>query len=60
MQIWRSCVTQQSTGPLGRVNNLLRSEVLAAFDRQTFEREGNWIWENILTEEGRRRWTTRL
>jgi hypothetical protein len=53
-------MTQQSTDPPGRVHNLLRPEVLAAFDRETFEREGYWVWENILTDEGRHTWTNSL
>lgn len=38
-------------------DDLLRPEILAAFDRPTFERDGYWVWENILTDSGRRRWT---
>ena len=43
-----------------RLENLLKPEVIAAFDREFFEREGYWIWEGVLTEEGRARWTTSL
>jgi hypothetical protein len=51
---------EQSTDPPGRLNDLLRPGALAAFDRESFEREGYWVWENILTDEGRRRWTASL
>ena len=44
----------------GRLNRLLRPEVLNAFDRETFEREGYWVWENVLTDKGRARWTASL
>lgn len=40
--------------------DLLRPEVLAAFDRDRFEREGCWVWDGVLTDEGRRRWTASL
>ena len=40
--------------------DLLRPEVLAAFDRERFEREGYWVWDGVLTDEGRRRWTASL
>jgi hypothetical protein len=46
--------------PPGRLEALLRPEVLAAFDRETFERDGFWVWENILTDEGRARFTSSL
>ena len=39
---------------------LLRPEVLAAFDRDRFERDGYWVWDGVLTDEGRRRWTANL
>lgn len=44
----------------GRLDQLLRPQVLADFERETFEREGYWVWENVLTDEGRRRWTASL
>jgi hypothetical protein len=53
-------MTEQSTDPPGRLNDLLRPRVLAAFDRKTYEREGYWVWKNVLTDEGRRRWTASL
>ena len=31
--------------PVSRLHDLLRTEVLAAFDRASFEREGYWVWE---------------
>ena len=31
--------------PAGRLHDLLRPEILAAFDRAFFEREGYWVWE---------------
>ena len=40
--------------------DLLRPEVLAAFDRQLFERQGYWVWDGVLTDEGRRQWTATL
>ncbi|MFT5368907.1 MAG: hypothetical protein ACI8V2_003880 [Candidatus Latescibacterota bacterium] len=53
-------MAEQPTTPPGRLNDLLRPEVLSAFDRETFEREGYWVWENVLTDEGRKRWTSSL
>ncbi|HCQ04080.1 MAG TPA: hypothetical protein DIT99_26820 [Candidatus Latescibacteria bacterium] len=46
--------------PAGRVDDLLRPEVLNAFDRNTFEHDGFWAWEDILTDAGRRQWTASL
>lgn len=46
--------------PRGRVPDLLRPEVLAAFDRTAFERDGYWVWEGILTDAGREQWTASL
>ena len=43
-----------------RVDNLLRPEVLDAFDRTTFEQEGYWVWEGILTDEGQKQFTASL
>ena len=43
-----------------RLGNLLRPQVVAAFDREFFEREGYWVWEGVLTEEARARWTASL
>ena len=40
--------------------DLLKPQIVAAFDREFFEREGYWVWEGVLTEEGRARWTTSL
>ena len=40
--------------------DLLRPEVLAAFDRESFERQGYWVWDGVLTDEGLRRWTATL
>jgi len=34
---------------------LLRPDVLAAFDRERWERDGLWVWEGVLTTEGRER-----
>ena len=42
------------------VDNLLRPEVLAAFDRTTFEQEGYWVWKGILTDEGQKQFTASL
>ena len=53
-------MTDASGIPAGRVDDLLRPEVLAAFDRDCFEREGFWVWEGILTDAGRAQWTTSL
>ena len=39
---------------------LLRPEVLDAFDRTTFEQEGFWVWEGILTDAGQKQFTTSL
>jgi hypothetical protein len=43
-----------------RLKDLLHPHVLAAFDRTTFEREGYWVWEGILTDAGRRQWVASL
>ena len=47
----------QDPTPASRLHDLLRPEVLAAFDRTFFEREGYWVWEGILTDAGQQRWT---
>ena len=39
---------------------MLKPEVLAAFDRAMFEREGYWVWEGVLTELGRIQWVQSL
>ena len=49
-----------TVAPASRVHDLLRPEVLQAFDRTFFEREGYWVWEGILTDAGRKRWTESL
>jgi hypothetical protein len=46
--------------PENRLHDLLRPQVLAAFDRAAFEREGYWVWEGILTDAGRKQWTASL
>ncbi len=46
--------------PGSRVHDLLRPEVLAAFDRTAFERDGYWVWEGVLSDAGRKRWTASL
>ena len=46
--------------PTCRIDDLLRPDVLAAFDRDRFERDGYWSWEGILTDAGRRQWTASL
>ena len=53
---------QQTDNPVraARVDNLLRPEVLDAFDRTTFEQEGFWVWEGILTDAGRKQFTASL
>ena len=43
-----------------RVDNLLKLEVLEAFDRTAFERDGYWVWEGILTDAARKQWTASL
>ena len=50
----------QDSTPAGRLHDLLRPEVLAAFDRAFFEREGYWVWEGILTDAGQQHWTASL
>jgi hypothetical protein len=52
--------SKQRSAPTCRLDGLLRPEVLAAFDRDRFEREGYWVWEGLLTEAGRARWTASL
>ena len=46
--------------PPSRLDNLLRPDVLAAFDRAFFEREGYWVWKGVLTDEGRAQWSASL
>lgn len=46
--------------PASRVHDLLRPEVLAAFDRKAFERDGYWVWEGILTDAGCKQWAASL
>ena len=46
--------------PGSRVHDLLRPEVLAAFDRTAFEEDGYWVWEGVLSDAGRKRWTASL
>ena len=53
-------MTDRAEITAGRLDGLLRPEVLAAFDRETFEREGYWVWEGILTDAGRAQWTAAL
>ena len=43
-----------------RVPDLLRPEVLAAFDRAAFERDGYRVWDNVLTDAGLRQFTASL
>lgn len=43
-----------------RITELLRPEVLDAFDRASFERDGYWVWDNVLTDAGRRQFTSSL
>ena len=50
----------EAATPAGRIHDLLRPEVLDAFDRASFERDGYWAWEGILTDAGRRQWTASL
>ena len=45
---------------LGRLDDLLRPERLAAFDRAFFEREGYWVWDGVLTDAGRAQWSASL
>ena len=40
--------------PENRVDNLLKLEVLEAFDRTAFEHDGYWVWEGILTDAARK------
>ena len=53
-------LSTHNCSPENRVDDLLRSEVLQAFDRATFERDGYWVWEGILTDAARKRWTASL
>ena len=45
---------------VSRRSDLLRPEVLRAFDRTSFERDGYWVWEGVLTDAGRKQWTASL
>ena len=51
---------QQKPDHPHRLEDLLRPEVLAAFDRSFFEREGYWVWDGILTDAGRAQWKKSL
>ena len=54
---------QKQTGDpvrAARVANLLRPEVLNAFDRTAFEHNGYWVWEGILTDTGRKQFAASL
>ena len=44
----------------GAIPDLLRPEVLDAFDRETFERDGYWVWEGVVTDAGCNQWTANL
>ena len=44
----------------GAIPNLLRPEVLDAFDRETFERDGYWVWERVVTDAGCKQWVANL
>ena len=52
-------VSETQNNP-AHVPDLLRPEVLAAFDRAVFERDGYWVWDNVLTDAGRRQFTASL
>ncbi len=43
-----------------QLKDLLRTEVLRNFDRDSFERNGYWVWEGILTDAGRKNLTATL
>ena len=53
---------KHTDGPVrtARVDNLLRPEVLDAFDRKAFEQDGYWVWEGILTDAGREQFAASL
>lgn len=42
------------------MDNLLHRELLDAFDRETFEQEGYWVWEGVLTDPARVAWSKSL
>lgn len=44
----------------GAIPDLLRPEVLDAFDRETFERDGYWVWEGVVTDAGCKQWKANL
>ena len=44
----------------GAMPDLLRPEVLDAFDRETFEGDGYWVWEAVVTDAGCKQWTANL
>ena len=46
--------------PEPRLEDLLRPEALAEFDREKFERDGFWLWSSALTDAGRERMTGNL
>ena len=49
-----------TTDSAARLDSLLEPEVLDAFDRQRFERDGYWVWEGVLTDAGQHRFTDSL
>ena len=51
--------SDDDTSP-GATPDLLRPEVLNAFDRETFERDGYWVWEGVVTDAGCKQWTANL
>ena len=53
---------KHTDGPVrtARVDNLLRPEMLDAFDRKAFEQDGYWVWEGILTDAGREQFAASL
>lgn len=44
----------------GAIPDLLRPEMLDGFDRVTFERDGYWVWEGVVTDTGCKQWSANL
>ena len=53
-------IHHNSDDQTGAIPDLLHPEVLDAFDRETFERDGYWVWEGVVTDAGCKQWKANL